>query len=95
MKNILAISIMASCALATTAAAGQVLYVDVDAAPGGNGLTWNTAYRFLQDALTEAGINALVNEIHVGEGTYTPDRDEVNPAGDMLERSFPAARRRA
>ncbi len=82
MKCNLAISITASCALATTAAAGQVLYVDVDAAPGGDGLTWNTAYRFLQDALTEAGTNALVNAIHVGEGTYTPDRDEVNPAGN-------------
>ncbi|MEE9129337.1 MAG: hypothetical protein V3T84_04915 [Phycisphaerales bacterium] len=34
---------------------GGVLYVDDDAPPGGDGTSWNTAYRFLQDAMTDAG----------------------------------------
>jgi parallel beta-helix repeat protein len=60
----------------------QVLYVDDDAPAGGNGLTWNTAYRFLQDALSDAADGGpAVTEIHVGQGTYQPDRDELNPDG--------------
>ncbi len=60
--------------------AGSVLYVDDDAPPGGNGLSWQTAYRFLQDAMTDAGGGGIA-EIRVGEGTYKPDRDEANPNG--------------
>ncbi|MHC4427243.1 MAG: right-handed parallel beta-helix repeat-containing protein, partial [Planctomycetota bacterium] len=69
-------------ALATAGASGQVLYVDDDALPGGDGLSWTTAYRFLQDALAHASASSgTVTEIHVGQGVYTPDRDEANPDG--------------
>ena len=34
--------------------ADSVLYVDDDAPPGGNGTNWESAYRFLQDALAHA-----------------------------------------
>ena len=66
-------------------AAGSVLYVDDDAEPGGDGQSWETAFRFLQDALDAAqspgGPGAEVEEIHVAQGLYLPDRDEENPEG--------------
>ena len=66
----------------SAAHAGPIRFVDDDALPSGDGLTWSTAYRFLQDALAEAGdpLNG-VTEIRVGQGRYLPDRDEVNPLG--------------
>ncbi len=59
---------------------GAILFVDDDAPPGGDGTTWKTAYRFLQDALADAS-GGGVTEVHVGQGTYKPDRDEANPKG--------------
>ena len=53
----------------------RTVYVDDDAEPGGNGTSWTLAYRYLQDALYEAGIDPTVAEIHVGQGTYWPDQD--------------------
>ena len=53
-----------------------VILVDDDAPPGGDGATWPTAYRYLQDALAEAATNGAPTEIRVGQGRYTPDRDE-------------------
>jgi hypothetical protein len=58
--------------------AGTVLYVDDDAPPGGDGLAWSTAHRFLQGALADAVAGA---EIRVAQGTYLPDRDAANPQG--------------
>lgn len=57
-----------------SAAAGQsIRYVDDDASTNGDGLTWETAYNDLQDALTEAGSNGLITEIRVAGGIYRPD----------------------
>ena len=68
--------------LSTTAEAGSVVYVDDDAAAAGDGSTWNTAYRFLQDAITAASNPGnSIAEIRVAQGLYLPDRDEANPAG--------------
>jgi parallel beta-helix repeat protein len=58
--------------------AQTVLYVDDDAPSDGDGLTWDTAFRFLQDALSNAAIGT---EIYVAQGVYLPDRDEANAAG--------------
>lgn len=58
------------------ALAGVVLYVDDDAAPAGDGLSWNTAYSFLQDALAHATADNSINEIRVAQGSYKPDQDE-------------------
>jgi hypothetical protein len=63
------------------AGADSIRYVDDDAAPLGDGLSWNTAFRFLQDALADAAATGTVTEIHVAQGVYTPDRDESNPDG--------------
>lgn len=54
-----------------TAPAGLIWYVDADAAPGGDGTDWSTAYADLQDALAVASFG---DEIWVAEGTYHPDR---------------------
>ena len=60
------------------------IYVDAAAAPGGDGLSWPTAYVDLQDALdvAEAG-----TDVWVAVGSYYPDRRSGNPGGtgDPLE----------
>ena len=60
--------------------AAVILRVDDDAPPGGNGLSWPTAYRFLQDALADAAVSG-VNEIRAAQGLYKPDQSEANPNG--------------
>jgi hypothetical protein len=51
-----------------------VLHVDSAAPPRGDGRTWRTAYRHLQDALaTTAGNHAA--EIRIAGGTYRPTED--------------------
>lgn len=67
-------------ALTSQATAGGILFVDDDAPAAGDGTSWETAYRFLQDALTDAS-GGGISEIHVAQGTYKPDRDEINPTG--------------
>ena len=54
----------------------EIIYVDDGAPLGGDGTTGPTAYRYLQDALAEAGTNGLHTEIRVAQGVYVPDRDE-------------------
>ncbi|MCP4589269.1 MAG: right-handed parallel beta-helix repeat-containing protein [bacterium] len=67
---VLAVGVLAC---APAGEAQTVLYVDADAAPGGSGLAWSTAYDDLQDALAEAQTNSAVEEILVAEGIYRPD----------------------
>lgn len=66
---------------ACPAHAGSTIYVDAGAPLGGDGSSWATAYRFLQDAIANAGDGT---EIRVAGGTYTPDQDESGTvtAGD-------------
>ena len=61
-------------------AGGSVVFVDDDASPGGDGTSWDSAYRFLQDALTRAA-SEDVSEIRVGPGVHRPDRSEASPGG--------------
>ena len=58
---------------ATTAQAGNIIHVNINAATGGDGASWGTAYKYLQDALAAA---ADGDEIWVAKGTYYPDLDE-------------------
>ncbi len=50
------------------------IYVDANSALGGDGTTWGTAYKYLQDALYKPPTSG--DEIWVAEGTYKPDQDE-------------------
>ncbi len=56
-------------------AAGAVFYVDDDADLGGDGSSWETAYKYLQDALYDSALTGG-DTIRVAAGTYTPDKDE-------------------
>lgn len=70
-------SALAMLATAASAARGgpPVVYVDDDAPAGGNGQSWATAFRDLQDALAEAGRRPMVQtEIRIAQGVYRPDR---------------------
>ena len=71
----------------------SVLFVDGDAAAGGDGSAWGSAYRDLEDALSEArtlnsdadaGNN--VDQIWIAEGVYRPSA-ELEP-GDARSASF-------
>jgi len=63
---------------------GTVLYVDDDADPGGDGLTWPTAFTHLRDARDWAFFHPEVDEIRVAGGTYYPDRDAAHPEGSGI-----------
>ena len=51
------------------------IYVDASAPAAGDGTTWATAYKYLQDGLADVAISGL--DILVAEGTYYPDEDEA------------------
>lgn len=80
LRHHLLATVFAGGLIAAESGAGTVLYVDADAAPGGDGTSWNAAYAFLQDALAAApgpgGAYVLV-----AEGIYLPDRSAAAPAG--------------
>jgi probable HAF family extracellular repeat protein len=60
----------------------SIIHVDGDAPDGGNGMSWETAFIYLQDALRAAeSTNGDVNEIRVAESIYKPDRDFTDPNG--------------
>ena len=58
--------------------AGQTIYVDPNSPAPHNGLSWNTAYNYLQDALASA---VSGDEIRVSQGIHYPDRSSAHPAG--------------
>jgi predicted outer membrane repeat protein len=71
----------------------SVLFVDADAAPGGGGLAWETAYNDLQPALAQAAtLNGdsdpanNIDQIWIAEGTYKPSA--LLEAGDARSASF-------
>jgi len=53
-----------------TALSSNVRYVNANAAPNGDGLSWGTAFDNLQDALA-TGVDGM--EIWVAQGVYYPD----------------------
>lgn len=65
---------------------GATIYVDDDARVGGDGASWPTAYKYLQDALAVA---VSGDEIRVAQGIYKADQDEVgNIAPGNREATF-------
>jgi len=78
----LCLTILLSLAAANAPAfAAKTIYVDADATGANNGSSWTDAYRFLQDALTDADSSAKPAEIRVAQGTYRPDEDSLHPDG--------------
>jgi hypothetical protein len=60
----------------------KVIYVDVNApGPTHDGLSWENAYQYLQDALADANSAAKPVEIQVAQGIYTPDSNSADPNG--------------
>ena len=66
-KTKTAAAMMTILTLTAAVQAGSVLYVDDDAPPNGDGTSWNTAFRFLQDALTEAANGGIVG-LRISQG---------------------------
>lgn len=64
--------------IVTATAGAQTLLVDDDAPLGGDGQTWQTAHRFLTNAIAAASPGT---EIRVAQGLYRPDRMEAFPDG--------------
>ena len=60
-------------AVPSFAQGGGQVYVDDDAPLGGDGTSWATAYRYLQDALIPAPVDA---QIFIAKGSYKPDDSE-------------------
>lgn len=67
-----------------------VIYVNADASTGGNGQSWGTAYKYLQDALDETNANVGSDyEIWVAQGLYYPDEDsDGDHLGGVVSETF-------
>ncbi len=70
--------LVAAALMAASAQGGSILYVDDGAPAGGTGESWQTAFRYLQDAMAQA-VTGI--EVRVAGGTYRPDRFEGTPGG--------------
>jgi hypothetical protein len=58
------------------------IYVDANApGPTHDGSSWANAYKFLQDALADAGSAAKPVEIIIAQAIYKPDQTSANPNG--------------
>ena len=62
-------ALLLSAAVPTAATAQAVYYVDADAAPGGDGTSWSTAFDALPDALAVAQAG---DAVWIAAGTYVP-----------------------
>jgi hypothetical protein len=69
-------------AVVCTTAQARVIYVDDDANGVGDGLSWKTPYRYLQDALGDAESGDKPVEIRVARGIYKPDQGASVAPGD-------------
>lgn len=70
-------------ALSALAGADTIICVDDDVRLGGDGKSWASAHRFLQDAIKDAeGLPpGMTVEIRVAQGIYKPDRNSEHPEG--------------
>lgn len=81
LKTLVAVSIVLA-AVCCTGAYGQILYVDAGADPGGDGSSWGTAFKSLQDGL---GAVSGHTQILVANGTYKPDAGASQTLRDRTE----------
>jgi hypothetical protein len=59
---------------------GNRWYVDDSISVSGDGTSWESAFKYFQDALNNPSVLSG-DEIGVAEGTYKPDHDQYNPDG--------------
>jgi len=64
----------------TVPCSANVIYVDEDAPHGGNGASWEEAYKLLQDVLQDPNL-VYGCQIWVAAGLYRPDRSRADPNG--------------
>ncbi|MHC5059953.1 MAG: hypothetical protein ACYTFK_02560 [Planctomycetota bacterium] len=57
-------------AVMPTVSIAEIIYVDADVPSSGNGTSWVTAFKYLQDALNKPPTNG--DEIRMAQGIYTP-----------------------
>ncbi len=69
-------------ASACTTGQARVIYVDDDANGVGDGLSWESPYKYLQDALADAESGDKPVEIRVARGAYKPDQGALLVPGD-------------
>ncbi len=80
-----------SVATATEMSAAMRIYVNVNASPEGDGSSWQSAFRYLQDAIAQA-VAGRGDEIWIAAGTYFPDEGQGLTKGDRSASfQFPAA----
>ncbi len=87
-----ALAMLLAALVAPAASAQTIIYVNDDAPPGGNGVSWATAFRDLQSALevAEALPGAQRNvEIWIGAGTYVPTRQRELGVGRSVSFIIP------
>lgn len=78
-----ALAFASICALASTSVSdAAIIYVDSGAATGGDGASWNTAFKRVRTALLAAHDG---DEIRVAQGTYCPTRPLVVPIDSQDE----------
>src|SRR5690606_16507821 len=65
-----------------------VVYVALDAPPGGDGNSWATAINNLNDGIQAAGTGVLQRDIWIKEGAYYPDRKVNGTVGNSRENTF-------
>jgi predicted outer membrane repeat protein len=83
MNCVAVVGLLAVCCAAfeTRLWAGEIIYVDPNASGANDGTSWQDAYNFLQDALSDANSAPKPLEIWVAQGVYHPDRDSMSPNG--------------
>jgi predicted outer membrane repeat protein len=64
------------------AGTSKIIYVDDDAIGLNDGTSWENAYTYLQDALTDANSAEKPIEIRVAQGTYKPDQGAGQTSGE-------------
>lgn len=69
--------------LSLPAAAQTIIYVNKDAPEGGDGDSWSSAYKYLNDALDDVDNRSGAYELWLAEGTYYPDEGELYSNDDQ------------
>ena len=65
----------------------SIIYVNINAASGGNGTSWTNAYNNLQSALNAAANDKGTEQIWIAQGTYTPSEiyEPANASGTDIQ----------